>query len=103
MFCLCIFESDTVKIDCPVQSSIPVRSHTFTEIYHEIISTAILLLSADSRRVVIPRQSRRDIVLAASVRPFHPSVRATDMDLRAFLVVWRLTRGHFLTKGHGPL
>ena len=33
-------------------SSIPVRSHTFAEIDNEIISTAILLPSADSRRDV---------------------------------------------------
>ena len=31
-----------------VASSIPVRSHTFVEIDHEIISAVILLLSADS-------------------------------------------------------
>ena len=31
-----------------VASSIPVRSHTFVEIDHEIISTVILLPSADS-------------------------------------------------------
>ena len=31
-----------------VASSIPARSHTFVEIDHEIISTVILLLSADS-------------------------------------------------------
>ena len=36
-----------------VASSIPARSHTFAEIDHEIISTAILLPSADSRRVVV--------------------------------------------------
>ena len=35
-----------------VASSIPVRSHTFVGIDHEIISTAILLPSADSRRIV---------------------------------------------------
>ena len=29
------------------------QSHTFVEIDHEIISTAILLSSADSRRVVV--------------------------------------------------
>ena len=33
--------------------SIPARSHTFMEIDHGIISTAILLPSADSRRVVV--------------------------------------------------
>ena len=31
-----------------VESSIPARSHTFVEIDHEIISTVILLPSADS-------------------------------------------------------
>ena len=31
-----------------VASSIPVRSHTLVEIDHEMISTVILLLSADS-------------------------------------------------------
>ena len=35
-----------------VASLIPSRSHTFVEIDHEIISIAIFLLSADSRRVV---------------------------------------------------
>ena len=34
--------------DPGVASSIPVRSHTFVEIDHEIISTVILLPSADS-------------------------------------------------------
>ena len=32
---------------------IPAWSHTFVEIDHEIISAAILLPSADSRRVVV--------------------------------------------------
>ena len=31
----------------------PARSHSFLEIDHEIISTAILLPSADSRMVVV--------------------------------------------------
>ena len=34
--------------DPGVASSIPVRSHTFVEIDHEMISTVILLPSADS-------------------------------------------------------
>ena len=34
--------------DPGVESSIPARSHTFVEIDHEIISTVILLPSADS-------------------------------------------------------
>ena len=36
-----------------VASLVPSRSHTFTEIDHEIISTAILFPSADSRRVIV--------------------------------------------------
>ena len=36
-----------------VATSIPARSHTFVEIDHEIISTAILLPSAHLRRVVV--------------------------------------------------
>ena len=39
--------------DPGVASSIPARSHTFIEMDHEIISTAILLPSADSRRVFV--------------------------------------------------
>ena len=39
--------------DPGVVSWIPARSHTFSEIYHEIISTTIVLPSADSRRVVV--------------------------------------------------
>ena len=39
--------------DPGVASLIPARSHTFVEIDHEIISTAILLPSADSRRVFV--------------------------------------------------
>ena len=39
--------------DSGVASSIPAIFHTFMEIDLEIISTAILLPSADSRRVVV--------------------------------------------------
>ena len=39
--------------DPGVASLILAWSHTFMEIDHEIISTAILLHSADSRRVVV--------------------------------------------------
>ena len=36
-----------------VPSSIPARSHSFVEIDHKIISTAFLLLSSNSRRLVV--------------------------------------------------
>ena len=39
--------------DPGVASLIPARSHTFVEIDHEIISMAILIPSAVSRRVVV--------------------------------------------------
>ena len=39
--------------DPGVASLIPAWSHTFVQIDHEIISTAILLSSADLRRVVV--------------------------------------------------
>ena len=39
--------------DPEVVSSIPARSHTFVEIDYEMVSTTILLPSADSRMVVV--------------------------------------------------
>ena len=42
-----------MRVKLQIQGSIPVRSHTFVEIDHEIISTVILLHSAESRRVVV--------------------------------------------------
>ena len=47
----CLHDSSTdacLTADSGVASSIPARSHTFVEIDHEIISTVILLPSADS-------------------------------------------------------
>ena len=47
-------EADMCLTADPVFASlIPAQSHTFVEIDHEIISTAILLPSTDSRRVVV--------------------------------------------------
>ena len=37
--------------DSGVASLIPAQTHTFIENFHEIVSTAILFPSADSRRV----------------------------------------------------
>ena len=44
----CLATDACLTADPGVASSIPVRSHTFMEIDHEIISTVILLPSADS-------------------------------------------------------
>ena len=44
----CLATDALLTADPGVASSIPVRSHTFVEIDHEMISTVILLPSADS-------------------------------------------------------
>ena len=44
----CLATDACLTADPGVASSIPARSHTFAEIDHEIISTVILLPSADS-------------------------------------------------------
>ena len=44
----CLATDAYLTADPGVASSIPVRPHTFVEIDHEMISTAILLPSADS-------------------------------------------------------
>ena len=43
----CLATDACLTADPGIASSIPVRSHTFVEIDHEIISTVILLPSAD--------------------------------------------------------
>ena len=43
----CLATDACLTADPGVASSIPARYHTFVEIDHEIISTVILLLSAD--------------------------------------------------------
>ena len=44
----CLVTDACLTADPGVASSIPVRSYTFVEIDHEMISTVILLPSADS-------------------------------------------------------
>ena len=44
----CLATNAYLTADPGVASSIPARSHTFVEIDHEMISTVILLPSADS-------------------------------------------------------
>ena len=45
---MCLATDACLTADSGVASLIPARSHTFVEIDHEIISTVILLPSADS-------------------------------------------------------
>ena len=47
---MCLATDACLTADSGVSSSIPVRSHTFVEIDHEMISTVILLPSADSSK-----------------------------------------------------
>ena len=50
----CVVQSVAcLTTDPGVTSWIPARSHTFVEIGHELISTTILLPSADSRRALV--------------------------------------------------
>ena len=49
----CLTADTCLPADPGVASLTPSLSDTFIEIDHEIISTAILLPSADSRRVVV--------------------------------------------------
>ena len=50
---LCLTADTCLTADPGVVSLIPARSHSCIEIDHEITSTAILLPSSDSRRVVV--------------------------------------------------
>ena len=50
---LCLTTDACLAADPGVASLIPAKSHTLVEIDHAIISTAILLPTADSRRVVV--------------------------------------------------
>ena len=49
----CLAADTCLTADPGVTSLIPALSHTFVEIDHDIISTAIPLPSADSRKVVV--------------------------------------------------
>ena len=49
----CLATDACLTADPGVASSIPVRSHTFVEIDHEMISTVILLPLIHSRRAVV--------------------------------------------------
>ena len=49
----CLSADTCLTADPVFGSLIPAQSHTFVEIDHEIISTAILLPSNDSRRIVV--------------------------------------------------
>ena len=56
----CLTVDSCLTADPEVASFIPARSHTFVQIDHEIISMAVLLPFADSRRVVV-RYKRKHV------------------------------------------
>ena len=65
-----------------VASSIPARYHTFMEIDHEIISTVILLPSADfSRRVVVSykRKYVHKLLVNRLVKPAEEKVWLSEL------------------------
>ena len=64
----CLAADTCPTADAGVASSIPTRSHTLVEIDHEVISTAILLHSADSRRFVVSYK-RKNVSTAQSSFP----------------------------------
>ena len=68
----CVAESVTcLTADPGVISTIQARSHTWVEIDHEILSMAILLPSADSRRVVVSykRKYVQEVLVNRFVKP----------------------------------
>ena len=67
----CLTADTCLTADPGVTSLIPVWSHTYAEIDHEIISTAIILHSADSRRVVVSykRKYAHEVLVNCLVKP----------------------------------
>ena len=55
---MCLTADTCLTADPGVTSLIPAWSHTLAEIVHDIIYTAILLSSADSRRVVVSNKRK---------------------------------------------
>ena len=89
--------------DCE-SSSIPARSHTFVEIDHEIISSAILLPSADSRRVVVSykRKYVHEVLVNRLVKlaPGKIVVRLTNPPNMTIAVDWDFKHQTKQTKSH---
>ena len=69
----CLATDACLTADPGVPSSIPARSHTFMEIDHEIISTVILLPSADSSRRVVVSYKQKYVHKLLVNRLFKPA------------------------------
>ena len=66
----CLSIDTCLAVDQRIASSIPAWYHTFVEIDHDIISTAIFLPSVDSRRVVVSykRKYVREVLVICLVK-----------------------------------
>ena len=69
----CLATDACLTADPGVASSIPVRSHTFVEIDHEMNSTVILLPSADSFKNVVVSYKRKYVHKLLVNRLFKPA------------------------------
>ena len=69
----CLAIDACLTADPGIASSIPVRSHTFVEIDHEIISTVILLPSADLFKKVVVSYKRKYVHELLVNRLFKPA------------------------------
>ena len=69
----CLATDACLTADPGVTSLIPARSHTFVEIDHEIISTVILLPSADSSRRAVVSYKRKYVHELLVNRLFKPA------------------------------
>ena len=88
----CLTADMCLTADPGVASSIPTQSHTFVEIDHEIISTVILLPSADSRRIVVSykRKYVHEVLVNCLVKLAQEKsvVRLTDCSNMTIAVDW---------------
>ena len=68
----CLAADTCLTADPGVGNSIPARCHTFAEIDNEIIFTAFLFSSADSRRVFVSykRKYVQEVLVNCSVKLF---------------------------------
>ena len=69
----CLATDACLTADPGVASSIPVRSHTFVEIDHEMISTVILPPSADSFKKVVVSYKRKYVNELLVISLFKPA------------------------------
>ena len=78
----CLATDACLTADPGVASSIPVRSHIFVEIDHEMISTVILLLPLIySRRFVVSykRKYVHELLVNRLFKPAHEKVRLGEL------------------------